>query len=320
MTYEIFKQQLLNSLQEFFPKGTRLSIQPFFRNNHLLFDGLTVLEPGSNVSPAIYLNHYYDTLQEGISFSTILSQILCYYYEHCSIRTVDTSFFTCFEQIRPRIAYKLINYQKNRELLKEVPHFPYLDLALVFYCLIQEDSEQSASILIYHKHLEYWNISKHDLLAIAAVNTPILLPLSFHSMADLILPMCSLSSSEECQAAEEFLDSEVIPIYVLTNRQRRNGACCILYEAALQMAAERLKDNLCILPSSIHEVIVIPGSAAAAPQELSQVIQEINLTEVSPEETLSGHAYYYSQISGQISIYGQPDTSQPIQSIFHGIH
>lgn len=310
MTYELFKQQLLKSLQELFPKGTHISIHPFSHNNHIFLDGLTILETDSNVSPTIYLNHYYDTHQEGTSFSTILNQILGYYHKHCKICTVDTSFFTCFENICSRIVYKLIHYEKNKELLKEVPHFPYLDLAIVFYCLIQEDSCKSASIPIYDKHLEYWNISKNDLLAIATINTPILLPLSFHSMADLILSPWNPSPLEECQLPEEFLNCETIPMYVLTNRQRLNGACCMLYQNALQMAADRLKDNLCILPSSIHEVIVIPGSITAAPEELSQIIQEINLTEVSPEEILSDHAYYYNQSSQQISVYGQSNSRQ----------
>lgn len=303
MTYDIFKQHLVKNLQRSFPKGTDISIHPFSHNNRIILDGLIILEPGANVSPTIYLNHYYEKYQHGASFTELLNQILYYYYTHCSIRTIDTSFFTCFENIRSRIVYKLIHYQKNRELLEEIPHFPYLDLAIVFYCLLQEEPSQSVSILIYHKHLEYWNISKNDLLTIATANTPILLPLTFDSLADLIVPAQNLLQAKELKTAEKPLDSQLLPMYVLTNRQRLNGACCILYRHALQMAADHLKDNLCILPSSIHEVIVTPSSIFSNPKELSQLIQEINLTEVSPEEILSDHAYYYHQGSGEISIY-----------------
>ena len=73
MTYEAFKQRLLQSLQEFFPHGTHISIRQFPHNNHIILDGLTILEPGSNVSPTIYLNHYYGHYQKGSTFAALQS-------------------------------------------------------------------------------------------------------------------------------------------------------------------------------------------------------------------------------------------------------
>lgn len=302
MTYESFKQHLADGLQEFFPKGTHISIRQFPHNNSMVLDGLTILEPGSNLSPAIYLEHYFKQYQKGISLKTIQGQILQYYYAHCSPRHVDTSFFTCFEHVRPRIAYKLIHYEKNRELLKEVPYVPYLDLAIVCYCLIQETPGKSSSILICHGHLEYWGIPSESLFAIAERNTPMLLPSSCSSLADLILPSLGAFLPKGQPYIGKALEPETIPMYVLTNRQRLNGACCILYQDLLKQVACRLNDSLYILPSSIHEVILIPASAAGTPKELSQLVQEINITEVAPEEVLSDHAYYYDRALDEVSI------------------
>ncbi len=91
-------------------------------------------------------------------------------------------------------------------------------------------------------------------------------------------------------------------MYVLTNRQRLNGACCILYQDVLKQVAGRLGDSLYILPSSIHEVIAIPASASGNPKELSQLVQEINIAEVAPEEILSDHAYYYDRELDEVSV------------------
>ena len=131
-TYESFKQQLLITLREFFSADTQIAIHPFSHNNQLILDGLTILEPGSNVSPTIYLNHYFKQYQEGTDLSIVQQQILQYYHQHCPLQSIDTSFFTNFEQANPRIVYKLIHFEKNRELLQEIPHFPFLDLASVF--------------------------------------------------------------------------------------------------------------------------------------------------------------------------------------------
>ena len=303
MTYETFKKQLKANLRELFPAETHISIRQFSHNNHILLDGLTILEPGSNISPTIYLNHYFENYQNGIPFSSIQSQILHYYYSHCSIQQIDTSFFTCFENVRSRIVYKLIHYEKNKELLKEVPHFPYLDLAIVFYCLVPEGPYENASIPIYNEHLDYWNVSKDTLFALARKNTPFLLSFCCDSLADLILPVLDVLPQRERQAARATLEAETVPMYVLTNQQRYNGACCILYQDALKQVSDQLNDSLFILPSSIHEVIVIPASTADSPRELSGIVREINLTEVSPDEILSDCIYYYNRKSNQLSMY-----------------
>ncbi len=302
MTYESFKQRLADGLREHFPDGTHISVRQFPHNNSMVLDGLTILEPGSNLSPAIYLEHYFKQYQNGVSFTALQGQILQYYYAHCGPCHVDTSFFTCFEHIRPRIAYKLIHYEKNKELLTEVPYVPYLDLAIVFYCLLQEAPYKNSSILICHKHLEYWGINSESLFPIAGHNTPMLLPFSCNPLADLILPSLDAFPPEEHPGIGQVLEAETVPMYVLTNRQRLNGACCILYQDVLKQVAGRLGDSLYILPSSIHEVIAIPASASGNPKELSQLVQEINITEVAPEEILSDHAYYYDRELDEVSV------------------
>lgn len=216
---------------------------------------------------------------------------------------MDTSFFTCYENVRSRIVYKLIHYERNRELLKEVPHFPYLDLAIVFYCLVPEGPYANASIPIYNEHLDLWNISKDTLLLLARKNTPFLLSFCCDSLADLVLPVLNVLPRSNRQTAGTALDSQTVPMYVLTNRQRYYGACCILYQDALKQVSEQLNDSLFILPSSIHEVIVIPASSADSPEELSGIVQEMNLTEVSPDEILSDHIYYYNRTNNQLSMY-----------------
>ncbi|MCI8299662.1 MAG: hypothetical protein HFI69_04810 [Lachnospiraceae bacterium] len=300
MTYELFKHQLVENLRTFFSADTQISIQQFPHNNHLILDGLTILEPGINISPTIYLNHYFEQYCSHTDFSVIQKQILQYYHKHCPPDSIDTTFFTCFDQVSPRIVYKLIHFEKNRELLQEIPHFPYLDLAIVFYCLVPESPYENASILIYNHHLAYWNITKETLLQLAGKNTPALLPFLYSSLAEVIFPSINLFPICGQEVTQEVLEEESVPMYVLTNSQQYFGAACILYPNALQEISENLKDNLYILPSSIHEVILVPASLAENPVELSQIVREVNLTEVAPEEILSDSVYYYQREENQV--------------------
>ncbi|MEY8237121.1 DUF5688 family protein [Lachnospiraceae bacterium 66-29] len=302
MTYDFFKQQLMDSLREFFPADTQIVIRPFPHNNQLILDGLTILEPGSNISPTIYLNFYFEKYQKGMNLSTIEQQILQYYHRHCPINHIDTSFFTDYNRVRSRIVYRLVHYEKNRELLKEIPHFPYLDLAVIFYCLVAEEPYENASILIYNHHLAYWKLQKETLRTLAQTNTPLLLPWRCDSLAELIMPALDVLPVKERPTQEALLDAETIPMYVLSNEQRYFGASCILYPNALKEISQKFADSLFILPSSIHEVIIIPASYTEDANELSEIVHDVNVSEVAQDEILSDSVYFYDQNTEQLSI------------------
>ena len=292
----------MDSLREFFPADTQIVIRPFPHNNQLILDGLTILEPGSNISPTIYLNFYFEKYQKGMNLSTIEQQILQYYHRHCPINHIDTSFFTDYNRVRSRIVYRLVHYEKNRELLKEIPHFPYLDLAVIFYCLVAEEPYENASILIYNHHLAYWKLQKETLRTLAQTNTPLLLPWRCDSLAELIMPALDVLPVKERPTQEALLDAETIPMYVLSNEQRYFGASCILYPNALKEISQKFADSLFILPSSIHEVIIIPASYTEDANELSEIVHDVNVSEVAQDEILSDSVYFYDQNTEQLSI------------------
>ena len=303
MTYKEFKHQLLTELKERFPSGTSITIQQISHNNNHMEEALTILEPGVNISPTIYLEPYFRQLKKEVPISSIITQIYSYYQEHRSTHSIDTSFFTCFENIRPRIVYKLVHQEKNKELLKEVPWIPYLDLAIVFYCLLSKSPTENASVLIRNEHLCYWNVSTKDLLSLAQKNTPFLLSSCCDSLAELLLPALEqLPMREQIDTKSAFASTSLVPMYVLTNQQRFLGACCILYDDVLKEIAERLDCDLYILPSSIHEVILMPVTVTESVLALSQMVCDINQSEVSAEEVLSDHIYRYHRNTDSITM------------------
>ena len=301
MTYKEFKYQLRKELKERFPSGTSITIQQISHNNDQTEEALTILEPGLNISPTIYLGAYFQQLEKQIPMSSIITQIYNYYLEHRSLHSIDTSFFTCFDNIRPRIVYKLVHQEKNKELLKEVPWIPYLDLAIVFYCLLSKSPTENASVLIRNEHLCYWNVSVGDLLSLAQKNTPFLLSSCCDSLTELLLPVLKQLPARK-ETENDFASASMVPMYVLTNQQRFLGACCILYDDVLKEIAERLDCDLYILPSSIHEVILMPATVTESALSLSQMVCDINRSEVSPEEILSDHIYYYHRTTDSITM------------------
>lgn len=302
MTYETFKHQLVFGLKAKFSSDTSIAIQQIPHNNHGTQDAVTILEPELNISPTIYLESYFQQIQKGASISTVLSQIYDYYQEHRSAHSIDTLFFTNYDNISSRIVYKLVHQGKNKELLKEVPWIPYLDLAIVFYCLLSKSSTENASVLIRNEHLSYWNVSAGDLLSLAQKNTPFLLSSCCDSLTELLLPVLDQLPPKEQDDTRQAFTTASVPMYVLTNHQRFLGACCILYDDVLKEIAERLECDLYILPSSVHEVILIPADVTESVLTLSQMVCEINQSEVSGEEILSDHIYYYHRNTDSITM------------------
>ena len=78
-----------------------------------------------------------------------------------------------FPGVKNKIVYRLINREKNKKLLSEVPYMPWKDLAIVFYLLLEMDEHQmqQAAMLIKKEQLEWWNTSTEDLYQNAMLNT-----------------------------------------------------------------------------------------------------------------------------------------------------
>lgn len=228
MTFDTFKETIVSALSNYYGSDYTLSIQKIPKNNQIILDGLTIQKKGQNISPTIYLNPYFSKFQDGMPMFHILEEIKNTYAMHHPDENIDIRFFTDYENAKDRICMKLIHYEKNRELLKEVPHIRFLDLAVVFYYLIHLTPGEQATILIYNRHLPYWNVSTDTLFESAKINTPKLLPYYFDDIFSVLQNVSDLS---------EFSKNQLHPLYVLTNSEKLFGAAVILYPNLLSSIA-----------------------------------------------------------------------------------
>jgi len=216
------------------------------------------------------------------------------------------------------VVCKLISFDKNIELLQEIPHIRFLDLAIVFYCFIVNERIGSATIMVYNKHLKMWGTTTADLYINAIENTRRLLGYQITGIEDVMREMLienlrgkltetEASDTDEKMSEEkinEFADTMLdsmkqeggrTPMYVLSNQEKINGAACILYPDLLLEFAEGLGRDLYIIPSSIHEVILVPALEEQEHESLSKMVREVNSTQVEEEEVLADHVYFFSR-------------------------
>lgn len=282
-------------------------INDVMKNNGVMLSGISMTQDDSNISPTIYLNHYYEAYESGeTTLGCIVEDVLDTYERNKVNRSVDMRFFLNYENIKDRIIFKLIHAERNKTLLKDVPHIRYLDFAIVFQCLISEEMFGNATIMIHKAHLKIWQTTVEDLYQSALQNTPRLQQYDIKSMREVLSEMMLLEEMEGGNTAdiEEYLKElpNSVPMYVLSNKARVQGAGCILYPDILKDFAAAIRSDFYILPSSIHEVILLPAQGDEDVEGLRRMVCEVNESQVEREEVLSDSVYYYNRKEAVLGI------------------
>lgn len=287
MDKEKFNNVIKEILEKNLDKDTKVILQKVRKNNNVILDGLIIQVPGSNISPTIYMDVFYEMYQDGMSINEIAVRILAAYYGGRPKKEINMEYFKDFEKVKHRIVYRLINAKQNKELLEEIPHILFMDLAICFYYAFWDANLGDGMIMIHNKHIEYWNTNHQELMKLAGENTPRLFPAEF----------CTLKAMVEDLYGGELREKLSSPclFYILTNKTRCQGAASMLYSGELDKIANRLDGNFYIIPSSIHEVIIFKDKGDEDEKTLHELIREVNETQLDEEEVLSDYPYYYDR-------------------------
>ena len=298
MEYKEFVEYIKMNAGYIAGEGGNITINHVIKNNGCEMDGLVIMEKGKDIAPTIYLDSFYELYTNGENIKNIIRQIEVIYEQNKNNVTFDVNILKHFDTIKDKIVYKVVNYRSNEKLLEQVPHKRILDLAVVFYCLLDNEYGRSATALIYNNNLKNWNVTIDDVYKAALKNTPDLLHSKISSMAALF-EKCGVNVDGEEVDLKDYVPSDM---YVLTNESKLNGAACILYENVLYDFAQKLGADLYILPSSVHEVILLPKLSMFEKDELVNMVKEVNTEGVAADEVLSVHVYEYNRTERLITM------------------
>lgn len=310
--YHLFVGRIAHEVGKAMGEGYHVEISKVSKNNSVELDSLVVFKGDINIAPHIYLMPYYESYLSGTRLEELVER-LCSMYRHCSIPMLGDNLFHDFELIKSYVVYRLVNYEKNKEILETVPHLRLLDLAITFHYMVRDDGETIGTIRITNEHISYWNVNKEQLLKLANSNTIRLLPSRIRSMEEVLREILDEFDGDELDLSEpcdERVDNEFEikrsnnehQMYVLSNQKGIHGASCLLYPNGVKKLANYLNSDLYILPSSIHEVILVPWASNLSVEMLNSMVQDINQTQVPEEEILSNHIYYYSREKNKITM------------------
>lgn len=294
MNYNNFCESIKKEVANQLPRHT-VEIQEMGKINSVKRIGLVIQEKNKNVSPIIYLEEYYQEYLRRNKFHEIAKEIVLF-YKNVKDGKFDTEKLMNFEDIKNKIGLKLINTKKNKEFLKTVPSIPFLDLSIIFYVLIGANAQGIAGMNIINEYMVNWNVTIQDLWECALKNSSEMFPAVLQTMTSVLKEM--MEAKKEGNLLVENT-GERDGMYVLSNQLKSYGAACIVYPDIPVMIGEILKKDYYIIPSSVHEIIIIP-TYDMEPEELDAMVCEVNRSQVSEEEILSDHCYRFIRAEKQV--------------------
>lgn len=298
--YDNFVKAFTEIILQMMGKNYSVRIYKVIRNDLLEHDSLILCKSGTGFSPGVYLMPYYKEYIKGADIFELAAE-LCENYKNYEKETAEDSFAYTLDNVRKRIIYRLQSCERNERLLEKIPHINYLDLAVTYFCLLHNDESRISAIRITNEHLKSWKITVNELHKLAANNTKREFPPHIMPMDEVIRTF--LDEEMKNGAATGKIDENKVDqaneqassMYVLTNSAGIYGAACLLYKNLLKDFSAKVKADLYILPSSIHELILIPNRGDADKDELARMVRSINRTQLAYDEVLSDNVYHYSR-------------------------
>lgn len=289
MKYKKFCEDILAQIKDYLPAESNSVNVKFYetvKTNGVKKMGIVFEDLKGEVQPAIYLEKFYREFQNGVSMKEICKWIAEVYQEAIEARPDKRICnFDSFEEVCDKICMRLVNYEYNKEfLMNGVPHMRVEDLAVYYNIHLHTGKTGMASVVIREEMMSVWGVSLKEIDDKARENTLRILQPRLCSLTDMI--------SGECENLLEtnIGDGEKELLYTLAPESGKYGAAVILFPELMEKVEEIVGERYYILPSSLHEVIVV-DKESTDPVMLGRMVREINEKYVDKEEWLSHHVY-----------------------------
>lgn len=282
-----------------------IKVNDVCKTNGVVLRGVTVIFKDTKACPTVYIDDFFASYNAGEPFESICERIKEILLNSRIELDFELSDIENYENVKEKLLVKLINTDKNKELLKDLPNVNFLDLSAVFYILVNDEDYRYGSILVHNSLFERFNVSLDKMFEDAKANLNKLLVNEIVCLEDLVLEIFKERNVTDERLKEEILDrkasGETSLMYVLSNKRRTFGAAAMLDERLLQSFSDKIDTDFYILPSSIHELILVPDNGMTDPDELRSMVETVNETEVLPADVLSDKVYYYSRLLNKVS-------------------
>lgn len=291
---ETVRRDLINFLPEEMAENVTVMPMDVVKINDQKLHGLTIREEGKNAAMTFYLDDMFERYEKGADIGILMTELAAAADSNRdAVRPPEVNL--SWDEVKDHLSVRLVEKQRNQEYLRERP---YADVGngLALICDVKMDHERGGDwrANVTRDLLETFGVDPQALFAEAMKSGPEIEPAILTEMS------ANLFGGERVNLLDDNVRSEYHEpgnMYVLTNESSTFGAGALFYPDVQEKAAEALGSGYYVLPSSLHEVILVPDTMGISEKELADMVKQANNTVVQPEEVLSDNVYHYDKAS-----------------------
>ena len=309
-TMDSFAKEIVSSLKNYLPselQGREVQIRNVSKTNRPQLHSLVLQSKSASLpaaEPSIYLEDFYPGYKKGLSMDEILMDIA---REETTLYSApDLEFQKMAEEViqnafnwdymKDRVVISAVGADLNREMLRDIPHQTIGDIAGIYRIYVGESSSGAGFITVTDQMMERWGITQDELNEAALSNSAAVQPARLGSMFEVLNDMTNGELPDDPSISST--------LYVLTNKQKMHGAGVLFYPGIQDKISAVFPDGCYILPSSIHEVLLVQKENMD-PEDLMEMVRAVNDTTVSREDLLSYKVHEYDPATRTIGLAGQ---------------
>lgn len=290
MEYEKFKEQFVEDLKERLEAGGEKysvdlnAVQKMNQN----YEAVTVKPEDAIIGVNLNMTEIYERYDRGMSYDTLVREVA----EKADRALHDRPDFNLdalqdYDQMKEKLSMEVVSAERNADLLEKVPHKNMEDMAVVYRFVLDSDSDGRGSILVTNQLMDNYGITAEQLHADALQYAPVMRPAVIQTMAETLLEMMGPEAKDMIPVLPDD------PLFVATVPDKIQGAGVLAYQDFMEQAAERVGGDFFILPSSIHEILLVRDDGTFDINHLEDMVKQVNETEVAPEDLLTDSVYHY---------------------------
>ena len=296
MNFEEFKGQFIEDVKQgLYERGidANISAHTVSKLNES-YEAVTVTPEGSNIGVNMNIDKFFEAYENGTSYEAVVDKAIDVIENGIEQRPeVDVAALTDYSQMKDKLVMEVVSAESNAEMLENVPHQNMEDMAVVYRFVLDSNEDGRASILVTNQLIEAMGITPEQLHADAMENAPELKPAVIKGMSEVMAEMMGMSAEDLAMMGMP-TDPADEQMFVATVPDKIHGAGIIAYQDFMDQASERIGGgDFFVLPSSIHEILIVPDNGQMTLGDLEAMVREVNATQVAPEDKLTDSVYHY---------------------------
>ncbi len=250
------------------------------------YTAITVSPANSNVGMNINVDSLYEQMQYGATYQNVVSHALnqaTSFLEDAP--KFDVAAITDYSQMKDKLFVDVVGAERNAEMLAKVPHMQVEDMAMVYRIQVGQREGEIASALITNQMMASMGVTPEQLHQDALENAATIHPAKVQNLSEVIAEMTGMPV--------EMVEDSTPQLLVVSNEDKIKGASALFYPDVMDQLAKEAGGDFFVLPSSIHEVLVMPDTGEMKAGELKAMVTSINGDVVDPADVLTDQVYHF---------------------------